>query len=519
MIVPGVKKSSHRGMELKSILQQLKEAILFARQRVYQIGEPTPLQQIPVEDGFSIFVKREDLSPIHAYKWRGAYNCMAQLDPISRQRGVVTASAGNHAQGVALAARKLGIKAIIYMPVSTPRMKHVAVQHHGGDQVEIRFYGDTYDAASAEAHRVACERGLSFIHAYDDLAVMAGQGTLADEVVMSRQGPFDIALLQVGGGGMAAGVATWLKLHYPDIWIIGVEGEGQASMAAAIQAGQPVSLDKIDIFCDGTAVRKVGLVTHQVCASVIDEWVTVSNDEVCAAIQFLWEALRCISEPSGAMGIAAALKERNRLQGLRVLTVLCGANMDFEQIASVAQRAAVGAARRRYLRIHIPETKGAMHALLDKLPDTINIVDFQYGKTDAKQAAPVIGFELEEMPFEFLKGAMLEGGYGFEEVTTDTDVAFRMIHYNPKLFAHPFFITLEFHERPGALCEFLSEVSPHANLCYFNYLYSGERVGRALLGFEFGNKDEHDAFPAKLKQAAAYRDYQIVGNDALQRMI
>jgi len=222
MFVLGVKKRSHRGMELKSILQQLKEAILFARQRVYQIGEPTPLQLIPVEEGFSLFVKREDLSAIHAYKWRGAYNCIAQLDPTSRQKGVVTASAGNHAQGVALAARKLGIKAIIYMPVSTPRMKHVAVQRHGGDQVEIRFYGDTYDAASAEAHRMACEEGLSYIHAYDDLAVMAGQGTLADEVVMSGQGSFDIALLQVGGGGSAAGVATWLELVYPDIWFIGV---------------------------------------------------------------------------------------------------------------------------------------------------------------------------------------------------------------------------------------------------------------------------------------------------------
>jgi len=518
MVVPGAKNRSHRFMDQATFLHQLREEILFARRRVYEIGEPTPLQQIETEDSLLLFVKREDLSPIHAYKWRGAYNCIAQLDPAERSRGVITASAGNHAQGVALAARQLGIKALIYMPVSTPRMKHTAVKRHGGDQVEVRFFGDTYDAASSEAHRIARAEGLSYIHAYDDLAVMAGQGTLADEVVMSGQGPFDIAFLQVGGGGMAAATATWLKQHFPGIHIIGVEGEGQASMAAAIKAGQPVALDKLDVFCDGTAVRKVGQLTYQVCAAVIDEWMTVSNDEVCAAIQFTWEALRCIPEPSGAMGIAGALKLRNKLQGQRILTVLCGTNMDFEQIASVAQRAAMGAAGRRYLKIHIPETKGAMYALLHQLPDTINIVDFQYGKTHAKQAAPVIGFDLDEMQLEHLKQVLSAGEYQFSDVTSETDVGFRMIHYDPKLFSFPCFITLEFHERPGALCEFLREVSPHANLCYFNYVYSGERVGRALLGFEFESPAEHDAFTENLNKASAYRDYQVVGDDALERM-
>ena len=518
MVVPRAKSRSHRPMDRETFLHKLREEILFARRRVYEIGEPTPLQQIDTEDGLSLFVKREDLSPINAYKWRGAYNCIAQLDPAARSRGVITASAGNHAQGVALAAHQLGIKALIYMPVSTPRMKHTAVKRHGGDQVEIRFFGDTYDAASTEAHRIARADGLNYIHAYDDLAVMAGQGTLADEVVMSGEGPFDIAFLQVGGGGMAAATATWLKMHFPDIRIIGVEGEGQASMAAAIKAGQPVALDKLDVFCDGTAVRKVGRLTHQVCATVIDEWMTVSNDEVCAAIQFLWEALRCIPEPSGAMGMAAALKQRDKLKGQRVLTVLCGANMDFEQIASVAQRAAMGALGRRYLRIHIPEIKGAMHALLHILSDTINIVDFQYGKTHASRATPVIGFDLDEMQFEHLKQALSAGDYQFSDVTSEPDVGFRMIYYDPKLFSFPFFITLEFHERPGALCEFLLEVSPHANLCYFNYVYSGERVGRALLGFEFESQEEHDAFTENLNMASAYRDYQVVSKDALARM-
>ncbi|HKK17744.1 MAG TPA: pyridoxal-phosphate dependent enzyme [Opitutales bacterium] len=506
-------------MNTEELLRRLRQEILFARRRVYEIGEPTPLQKIETEDGLSIFVKREDLSPINAYKWRGAYNCIAQLDAAAKSRGVITASAGNHAQGVALAAHHLGLKAVIYMPMSTPRMKLVAVKRYGGKHVEICLHGDTYDAASSEAHKVAGEKKLSYIHAYDDLAVMAGQGTLADEIIMSGKGPFDVAFLQVGGGGMAAAAAVWLKMHYPDIHIIGVEGEGQASMAAAIRAGEPVTLDKVDVFCDGTAVRKVGALTHRVCGDAIDEWMTVSNDEVSAAIQFHWEQLRCVPEPSGAMGMAAALKRKDELKDRRVLTILCGANMDFEQIASVARRAAVGGRHRRYLRIRIPETNGAMFALLSSLPDAVNIADFQYGKIDSDNAAPVIGFDLEPSEFDGLKKALTDGNYETSEVTSDTDVDFRMIHYDPKLFSYPIFITLEFHERPGALGDFLREVSPHANLCYFNYVYSGERVGRALLGFEFDSQREHDEFTEHLDRADAYRSYELVGPNALERML
>ena len=274
----------------------LRQEILLARHKIYEVGKATPLQQIALED-LSLFVKREDISPVNAYKWRGAYNRMSQLGEGELQRGVVTASAGNHAQGVALAAKKLGTKAAIFMPLATPRMKQIAVNKHGGKHVEIHLVGDSYDAASAAAHAYAAEQNKTYIHAYDDIAVMAGQGTLADEIVMSGKGPFDLAFLQVGGGGLAAATATWLKLNYPDIRIIGVEGEGQASMIAALEAGKPVQLDKVDIFCDGTAVRKVGELTYHVCRDVIDEWMTVSNDEVSAAVQFLWEQLRCIPEP------------------------------------------------------------------------------------------------------------------------------------------------------------------------------------------------------------------------------
>ncbi|MEM7792028.1 MAG: pyridoxal-phosphate dependent enzyme, partial [Verrucomicrobiota bacterium] len=210
-------------MSSESLIRRLRQEIVFARQRIYEVGKPTPLQKITSEE-LTIFVKREDISPINAYKWRGAYNRMAQLTTEERSYGVVTASAGNHAQGVALSANKLGTKATIFMPLATPRMKIAAVKRLGGDRVEIRLEGDTYDTASAAAHLHAEKYSQTYIHAYDDLAVMAGQGTLADEIVMSGDGPFDIAYLQVGGGGMAAATATWLKMNFPDIHIVGVEG-------------------------------------------------------------------------------------------------------------------------------------------------------------------------------------------------------------------------------------------------------------------------------------------------------
>lgn len=506
-------------MASEQLIRSLRQEILFARRRIYEIGQPTPIETIEFDD-VSIFVKREDLSPIHAYKWRGAYNRMAQLTPEELNHGVVTASAGNHAQGVALAAQKIGTSATIFMPRATPRMKRLSVQRHGGSAVDIHLIGNSYDEASSAALKYSKENKRTYIHAYDDLAVMAGQGTLADEIIMSGKGPFDLAFLQVGGGGMAAATATWLKMNFPDIHIVGVEGAQQASMAAAIKAGHPVALDKIDIFCDGTAVRKVGKLTHAVCAEVIDEWMTVSNDEVSAAIQFLWERLRCIPEPSGAMGIAGILKRRNQLAGKRVLSVICGSNMDFEQLALIARRAAVGAARRRFLQIEIDETPGAMHALLKTLPDTINIVDFQYGKTSPDIARPVIGFDVDPMEFELLKKHLHDNGFRFNDVTSEADVTFRLIHYEAKLLHMPYFLTLEFHERPGALADFLSAVSPHANLCYFNYVYSGERVGRALLGFEFSASSQFAKFDQVLESAKdAYRSYEPISATTLQRIV
>ena len=498
---------------------QLISEILLARQRVYALAPATPLQSLEIDLGFECFIKREDLSPINAYKWRGAFNRMSLLTEDELKRGVVTASAGNHAQGVALSAKKIGTHARIYMPLSTPTMKQLAVKRHGGDQVEVRLVGDSYDEASSEAKRVSAEEGLTYIHAYDDLNVMAGQGTIADEIAMSGKGPFDVVFLQIGGGGLAASIGTWLKQIYPSIKIIGVEGEHQASMAAAVDAGKPVALDYVDVFCDGTAVKQAGDHTYPICRDVIDQYMTVTNDEVSAAIEVLWNAIRAIPEPSGAMGLAAAIKLKDDLKGKKVVTILCGANMDFHQLGNISNASGVGSATKRYFRFHIKEEPGELLRLLENGLGEFNIVDFQYGKTHETDSWPILGVEggseaLKQLPDQ-LKSKSIE----FENVTSSPDVAFRVIPFRSQMISNPYFFELEFPERKGALHDFLKSVSGSANICYFNYQYTGERVGRALIGFELPNEGERQLFVEGMSSGHwQFRAFQEIPVEALKRI-
>lgn len=483
----------------RNLRERLFHEILMARQRVYGASAPTPLVRLPLDLEAEVWLKREDLSAVNSYKWRGAYNRMAVLSPKERELGVVCASAGNHAQGVALAARKMNVPAQIFMPRSTPRMKQTAVKHHGGVMVEIILHGDTYDEAAERALAEAATAQRPFIHPYDDLITMGGQGTLADEIVMSGEGPFDVAYLQIGGGGMAAAVARWLREYYPAMRIVGVEGVEQASMKAAVAAGWPVELDYVDVFCDGTAVKKAGELTFPLCRDLIDEFITVTNEEVCAAIQILWEGLRCIPEPSGAMGLAGLMKQAAQIKGRRALVILCGANMDFGQLAWVARHAGIGARRRRYFRFEIGEKPGAMLDLIQNVLEGINIIEFQYGKTHASKAWPVIGFEASPIELDLLDRRLQEHGIAHEDVTSQEDIEFRLINYEPRLFSLPFFMKFEFPERAGALRDFLERIRSTANICYFNYVYTGERVGRALMGFEFDNEIRRSEFLAILR--------------------
>jgi threonine dehydratase len=509
--------------EDETIEVRLRQEILFARERVYRFAATTPLERLELPGpGPEIWIKREDLSPIKAYKWRGACNRMALLTPAESVRGVVTASAGNHAQGVALAAHKLGVQARIYMPRSTPKVKQQAVLKHGGAWVQIHLTGDSYDEAVTAARADEAASGAIYIHAYDDLTVMAGQGTLADEVVLSGQGPFDAAYLQIGGGGMAAGVSCWLKTYWPDIKIIGVEAVGQASMKAALAAGKPVTLETLDLFCDGTAVRKAGEFPFQICRNTLDHVETVTNSEVCESIRILWDELRCISEPSGAMGLAAVLKNREALVGKRVLIILCGANVDFLQLGLIAQSVGSGSRTSRTLRICLPERAGTMLELMNKCLTGLDIADFQYGKTAADEAWPVFTLHAQNpAALEALPEKLDAHGFAWEDLTGAIDVGFRAIPLRADLLKNPTLLRLDFYERPGALHDFLAQrIQGNASLCYFNYRESGERIGRALIGLDFPSSYERDALLMTLPpQGEGYRLCEPVDDATRRRLL
>ena len=504
--------------------RRLRQEILFARERVYRFGQATPMERLHLpgpEPSPEIWVKREDLSAVKSYKWRGACNAMTQLAPEQGAKGVVTASAGNHAQGVALAAKALGISSRIYMPRSTPKVKQNAVRHHGGDFVQIVLSGDSYDEAVMAAREDERSNGATYVHAYDDLHTMAGQGTMADEIVLSGHGPFDVAYLQIGGGGMASAVSCWLKTYWPEIETVGVEGVGQASMKAALDKGETVELHDLDIFCDGTAVRKAGSLPFQVCQGSIDRMATVTNAEVSAAIRLLWETLRCISEPSGAMGLAALMKDREALVGKKVLLVITGANIDFLQLGHIAQSAGSMNAASRTLRVHIPEKPGAMLALLDSCFEGLNIADFQYGVNSAEEAHPVFTVTADrEDALATLPERLKAGGYHWEDLKGAVDVTFRAISLRGDLLSHPVFLRLDFYERTGALHDFLSRlIRDRGSLCYFNYRQSGERIGRALIGLDFQSAEARAHFLDELPEHGdGYRSCKPVDEATMARM-
>ena len=472
----------------------MREAIHQARARVYEVGQATPLQAMAVEGRAQpVWVKREDLGPIKAYKWRGAYNAIASLDAAQLKRGVVAASAGNHAQGVALAAARVGVPARIYMPEPTPGVKQKAVMDHGAGMVSITLTGDRFSEAQAAAIEDSKRTGAVFVPPYDSMEVMAGQGTLADEVFTSGEGPFDRVYVAVGGGGMAAAVATLLKSSWPEVKVIGVEGEDQACMKAALEAGRPVALDYVDVFCDGTAVTQVGDFTYEICRELLDGMVTVSNTEVCTAIKAHWDGLRVIPEPSGAMSLAGFLKEQSEGkvgEEEKVLTILCGANMDFAKLADVSRQAGIDHRRDRSWRFLIPEEKGSLAGLLTQLPSGVSILDLQYGRTTRDPQAPVLTLDVPRDREEDFQKWVARREVEAADVTDHGATRFRVVPFTPSLFQNPLFVEVEFPERAGALLGFMEAISPVSSLCYFNYSYTGERVGRALIGLDFEDAGE-----------------------------
>jgi len=480
-----------------------------AKQRIYQADRATPCDSVKLYDGRTVWLKREDQSRVHSFKWRGAYNRMASLSESGWQGTVVAASAGNHAQGVALAAEALKMNGVIFMPRFTPFLKQQAVKRLGGPWVDIRLSGDTYDQAAAAARDFQRQHHQSeFIHPFDDLLVIAGQATLAAEIPTDADP--DLVLLGIGGGGMAAGVAAVIRQRFPRAKIIGVEVLGQDSMRQSIVGNQRICLPEVSRLCDGTAVASPGFLNFELCRELLDDVWVVSEWQVCTAVEWLWVEHRIVVEPSAAIGLAAAMAsaadspcydqtiaahygDLGLPKFANLLTVLSGANVDLIALPKISAASRLSPRSRRYYRFEIAEQAGTLVGLLDQFLEDLNIIDFQYGKLSQSVAYPVVG--VEAFPWELTDFEQRLTPYvTFEDVSERTEVEFRLVPCQPDLMKNPLFAVVEFPDRPGALREFLRSIACRINVCYFNYATSGQGVGQALMGFEFESLESRAQF-------------------------
>jgi threonine dehydratase len=465
------------------------------RARVYDVAVETPLEPAPTLSarlGNQVLIKREDLQPVFSFKLRGAYNKMSLLSPEERARGVIAASAGNHAQGVALAARQLGLRAVIVMPRTTPQIKVVAVRELGG---EVVLEGDGYDAAYARARKLEAEQGLVFIHAYDDPDVIAGQGTVAMEILRQHRGPLDAIFVPVGGGGLIAGIASYTKQLYPDVRIVGVEPNDAACMAAALRSGERVVLDHVGLFSDGTAVAQVGQLPFEIARSLVDEVVEVSTDEICAAIKDIFDDTRSIAEPAGALAVAG-LKAWVAREGARDRTLIAidsGANMNFDRLRHVAERAEIGEQREAIFAVTIPERPGAFRELCRLLGDHV-VTEFNYRYGDEHEAHIFIGVglsggEADGLDFE---AKLRAAGLPVVDMSHD-DMAMLHVRYmvgGRAPLADERLLRFEFPERPGALMRFLESMGSRWNITLFHYRNHGAAFGRVLVGMQIPPEDD-----------------------------
>jgi len=457
---------------------------------VYDVAIETPLDvaaRLSERLGNTVLLKREDLQPVFSFKLRGAYNKLAQMKPAAIERGVVCASAGNHAQGVALAARKIGIPAYIVMPVSTQTIKVRAVEALGG---QVLLEGANYDAAQGAAADLADSRQLPLIHPFDDPDVIAGQGTIGMEIHRQTSGNIDAVFVPVGGGGLIAGVAAYLKSISPGIRIIGVEPEDAASMHAALAAGAPVTLDHVGIFADGVAVRRVGDETFRLCNQWVDEIVLVNNDEICAAIQDIFEATRAIVEPAGALAVAG-LKHYVAEQGVRDQTLVAinsGANVNFDRLRHIADRAAIGEQREALFAVEIPERPGSFVKFCETIGDR-NLTEFNYRYHDARAAQIFVGIELRDGDKErtLILDELTDAGYPVIDISKN-ELAKLHIRYMVGGSAGPLederVYRFRFPERPGALRAFLQAIGQSLNISLFHYRNHGSDYGRVLAGVQ-----------------------------------
>jgi threonine dehydratase len=465
------------------------ERILKAK--VYDVAIESPLEPAPRLSRRlhnRVFFKREDLQPVFSFKIRGAYNKIAQLSPITAQRGVICASAGNHAQGVALGARTRGIPAVIVMPVTTAAIKIQAVADLGG---EIVLHGEDYDQAYEHAFELARARGLAFVHPFDDPDVIAGQGTVAMEILRQQHGDeIDAIFVPIGGGGLIAGIAAYTKVLYPRIKIIGVEPEESAGMYESLRAGRRVTLDRVGVFADGVAVKRVGEETFRLAQLYVDEIVLVTTDQICAAIQDIFEDTRAIAEPSGALAVAGIKKyvARENCTERRLIAINCGANMNFDRLRYVTERADLGAQREALLAVKMPESPGSFLRFCETLGRR-SVTEFNYRYDTAQAAQIFVGLALTQgrAEREALIESIAAAGFGVRDMT-DNEVAKQHIRYMVGGRAHGLeherLYRFEFPERPGALLKFLQAIGSKWNISLFHYRNHGSDYGRVLAGIQ-----------------------------------
>lgn len=489
---------------MQSLEKEYLQRILKAR--VYDVAQETPLQPANLLSdriNNSVMLKREDLQQVFSFKLRGAYNKIANLSEEARAKGVIAASAGNHAQGVALSAKKLGCRAVIVMPITAPDVKINAVRRLGG---EVVLFGDSFTDAANYAAELQVKEGLTPVHPFDDPDVIAGQGTVAMEIVRQIQksnGKIDAVFVPVGGGGLLSGIAVYIKALYPEIKVFGVQTYDSDSMNQSLKAGKPVLVSDVGLFSDGTAVKLVGNETFKLAEKFVDGIIRVSTDEVCAAIKDIFQDTRSIVEPAGALSVAGikAYTKMNKTQGETYVGILSGANMNFDRMRFVAERAEIGEHREALFSVTIPEEIGSFRKLVSLLGNR-SITEFNYRISDAKEARIFVGIQTAHRSDADELCELFESN-GFPTIDiTDNEMAKTHLRYmvggHSALATNERLIRFEFPERPGALGKFLATANPSWNISLFHYRNQGADYGRVLAGIQVPPED-NDKFAEFLK--------------------
>ena len=479
-------------LSLSDYLQKILTA------RVYDVAVETPLEKaarLSKRLANTVLLKREDQQPVFSFKVRGAYSKMANLSPAQLRCGVICASAGNHAQGVALGAKRLGCKAMIVMPVTTPKLKIDAVRALGA---EVVLHGDSYSDAYSHAVALEHRQGFSFVHPFDDPDVIAGQGTIAMEIVRQHQGPIDAIFVAVGGGGLISGIAAYIKAVRPTIKVIGVQTLDSDAMARSVRAGKRIELTDVGLFSDGTAVKLVGIETFRLAREYVDDFILVDTDAVCAAIKDVFQDTRVILQPAGALGVAAIEQyvEREHVKGQTLVCITSGANMNFDRLRFISERAEVGEEREAVFAVTIPEQRGSFKhfcELISPTGSTRQVTEFSYRISDAKQAHVFVGLATHNRD-ESAKIVRSLRKHGFETLDlTDDELAKQHLRHlvggRSELARNERLYRFIFPELPGALMRFLASMHPSWNISLFHYRNQGADYGRILVGIQVPRGD------------------------------